>query len=85
MSMPQPPMSRPPSAAPNGGKITDQVADTVIDPRGQAVRGYQVHFRTAKGRLGSVFVAEADYNPANVVAAARQMANMMDEVHEAAI
>lgn len=82
MTMSQP-ESRPPSAAPNGGRITDQVQTTENDPAGRATRGVRVSFQTGKGQTGSVFVPEGRYTYDNVVAAVREAANRIDGIHGA--
>lgn len=82
MAMNQPP-SRPPSGGQNGGRITDQVQTTEVNAQGQVVRGYRISFTTGRGAQGSVFVAEAQYVPANVIAAVTDAANRLDQVHGA--
>lgn len=79
----QMPPSRPPSGGSNGGRITDQVQTTEVDAQGRVVRGYRVSFQTGKGALGSVFVPESQYLPANVIAAVTAAANQLDQVHGA--
>lgn len=83
--MTQPMPSRPPSGGVNQGGITNQTFTTEVGPNGQVVRGYRVSFRTGRGVNGSVFVAESDYMPQNVIATVRAAANALDEVHTASI
>ena len=77
--------SRPPSGGVNQGSIISQTFTTEVGANGQVTRGYRVTFRTGKGVIGSVFVAESDYMPQNVVATVRAAANALDEVHTASI
>lgn len=85
MAINQPPQGRPPSSAPNGGKITAQVHTTEIGPDNRPVRGVRVSFITGKQNKGSVFVPETEYQDANVIAAVRAAANRMDALHNADI
>lgn len=85
MSQRMPAVSRPPSGAPNGGKITGQQRTVEVVGSGLAVPGVRVQFSTGKGNTGSVFLPETNYSPESAIAAARQAANIIDQVHEADI
>jgi len=80
-----PGMPRPPSNGPNGGRITDQVQTTEVYAGGRPTQGVRVYFKTGKGRDGSVFIPDAQYNPANVIATASKAANDIDALHDARI
>ena len=82
MTQPMPP-SRPPSGGTNGGQVTGQQQTTEVDAQGRVVRGYRISFRTGKGAEGSVFVPESQYVPSNVLAAVKDAANQLDQVHGA--
>jgi hypothetical protein len=84
MSQPMPPL-RGPSSAPNGGTITGQQREVYLGPNNTPVPGVRVSFQTAKGLEGSVFLPEAQYSAENAIAAARAQANLIDQVHGAAI
>lgn len=79
------PASRPPSAPSGVAEITDQIPKTEADPTGQFVRGYRVYFRTAGGQTGSVFVSEAQYTVANVIAAVADIAGRMGQIQGARV
>lgn len=85
MTQQMPGPSRPPSAAPNGGRIVSQQRNTRPGPNQTIEAGYDVAFKTAKGVDGVVFVPEARYTTDNVLAAVRAAANQLDALHEATI
>lgn len=68
-----------PNAGVTGWRVESQQETTELDARGNAVRGYRVYFVTGKAQHGSVFVALAMYNPANVRAAVAAHAGQLDE------
>jgi len=72
--------SRPASAPAVQYTVTDQVQATEADGQGRPARGIRVHFRTAAGNLGSVFVPDNRYTPENVRAAIVAKAALMDQV-----
>jgi hypothetical protein len=61
-------------------KITQQIETVGRDPSGAIVQGVTVHFQTAKGVNGSVFIPKDTFSAANVMAAVRQAAMQLDEL-----
>lgn len=83
MAINQPPQSRPPSGAPNGGKIVSQTSTTENGPDGKPTRGTRVTFRTGADQIGSVFIPDSEYQEAGVLATVRAAANRIDALHNA--
>jgi hypothetical protein len=62
--------------------ITAQREDYQVAPNGQLGAGVIVAFTTVSGITGSVFVPNADYNPAKVRALVDARAMAMEAVHK---
>ena len=69
-----------PDAPTTGWRVEAQDPSTEIDASGRVQRGVRVSFVTGTGQRGSVFVADAQYNPTNVRAVVAAAASAMDEV-----
>lgn len=61
-------------------RVTGQVEDTRVGPDGRVETGVKVLFRTAAGVDGSVFVVNAQYNAASVLAAISERVAVLDAV-----
>lgn len=72
--------SRPPSGGTVSYQVTDQVPATEADAQGRPVRGVRVHYRTAGGAVGSVFIEDARFAPENVRAAIQARVGVHDQV-----
>jgi hypothetical protein len=61
--------------------VTSMVTgQTVNDNAGNTVVGTYVYFTTGEGNQSSVFVADTQFNPANVARMVREAAITLDEV-----
>ena len=58
--------------------ITGQAQGVELDLTGKAVPGWSVKFDTTKGQKGTVFVPQSSYTMANVHAAVRNQAAVME-------
>lgn len=67
-------------AKPTTWRVTSQSQTTQINGAGAPVDGVEVFFTTGDGHSGSVFVAQNQYNPANVRDAIAAAATQMDAV-----
>lgn len=61
--------------------VTSQMETVDAAPDGRYLSGTKVSFRTRSGALGSVFVTQADYTPANVKARITALAADLEAVH----
>lgn len=61
-------------------KVTAQQETTQASPGSGIVRGVTVTFQLDDGTVGTVFVPDAQYNPANVKAAIAARAGQLEEV-----
>lgn len=65
---------------PAGYRVGSQVPRKIVQPDGTTLDGYTVHFVTANGVAGTVWISEQDYSVDNVKAAISAKANILDAV-----